>query len=169
MDFPAYVPAAVRTHLINILEGESLRGIPGYSGLLSEANQRLEAIEESLERKVICGEVEDLPNLRRQKVEASTHRDMLAGDVDCLLRLAHDPRMRDSFALLTGHVQSCHRQQVAGLRPNQSSAQGCHSWQPDSAANDDHAAQDSAAARLPIAPISEPCAHLSSPQTHSPS
>jgi hypothetical protein len=101
MDFPAYVPAAVRTHLINILEGESLRGIPGYSGLLSEANQRLEAIEESLERKVICGEVEDLPDLRRQKVEASSHRDMLAGDVDCLLRLAHDPRMRDSFALLT--------------------------------------------------------------------
>lgn len=93
MDFPAYVPAAVRTHIESILYGEQTRHIQGFVRSLEKAQHELVAISESLEREALRGEDEYLDNLRVQKVEATTHRDELAFEVDCLLRLAHDPRM----------------------------------------------------------------------------
>lgn len=104
MDFPAYVPAAVRTHIESILYGEQTRHIQGFVRSLEKAQHELVAISESLEREALRGEDEYLDNLRVQKVEATTHRDELAFEVDCLLRLAHDPRMREAFAVLTREI-----------------------------------------------------------------
>ncbi len=104
MEFPAYVPAAVRIHLENILEGEPERGIPGYVGLLEKAKQTLAAVSESLERKTFCGEDEYLDGLRIQRADAAEHFSRLSSEVDCLRRLSHDDRMRDAFAILTQEI-----------------------------------------------------------------
>ncbi len=104
MDFPAYVPAAVRANIESLLYGEQKRHIAGFLGLLEKAQHELEDISESLERNALRGENEYLDNLRRQRIEALTHRDELAAEVDCLRRLAHDSRMREVFAVLTREI-----------------------------------------------------------------
>ena len=104
MDFPAYVPAAVRAQIESLLYGEQTRHIVGFVGLLEKAQHELEAISEPLERKALSGENEYLDNLRKQRMEALTHRNQLAAEVDCLRRLAHDSRMREVFAVLTREI-----------------------------------------------------------------
>ena len=104
MDFPAYVPAAVRAHIESILYGEQTLLIPGYVGSLEKAQNQLKAISETLDRAALHGENESLDNLRMQRIEALTHRDQLALEVDCLRRLARDSRMREAFAELTREI-----------------------------------------------------------------
>jgi hypothetical protein len=99
MDFPAYVPAAVRAHITTLIEGDS-RWPQGWAASLADAERQLAEIEGAIEAKTRGGEHEYLPSLRIQRAEALAHKDMLAGEVDCLQRLAHDARMRDAFALL---------------------------------------------------------------------
>ncbi len=100
MDFPAYVPAAVRAHITKLIEGDSWEPM-GWAASLASAERQLAEIEGAIETKIRRGENDYLPSLRGQRAEAVAHRDRLAGDVDCLRRLAHDERMRDAFALLT--------------------------------------------------------------------
>lgn len=100
MEFPAYVPAAVRAHITTLLDGDDWEPM-GWHKALEEAEESLAKIEAAIEIKSRRGEVEYLDSLRKQKAEAIAHRDKLAGEVDCLRRLAHDARMRDAFALLT--------------------------------------------------------------------
>ncbi|MBT9567813.1 MAG: hypothetical protein IV085_05890 [Thiobacillus sp.] len=101
MDFPAYVPAAVRAHITHYLEGERDRSIPGYIELLAGAESQLAGIDGKIESCIRWGKDDYLPGLRKEKADAAEHRDRLAADVDCLRRLAHDARMHDAFALLT--------------------------------------------------------------------
>lgn len=106
MDFPAYVPAAVRAHITRLIEGDSWepqgwRASLAWAASLANAEESLSRIERAIETYLRRGEDDYLPSLRIQKAEALAHRDRLAGDVDCLRRLAHDARMRDAFALLT--------------------------------------------------------------------
>ncbi len=100
MDFPAYIPSVVREHLAHYLEGEIDRDIPGYAELLTKAELALAEIERAIECSTQRGEVDKLSSLRKQRTDEVNHRDALASDVDCLRRLAHDPRMRDLFALI---------------------------------------------------------------------
>jgi hypothetical protein len=100
MDFPAYVPAAVRAHITTLIDGDSWEP-QGWAASLANAEESLSRIERAIETYLRRGEDDYLPSLRIQKAEALAHRDRLAGDVDCLRRLAHDARMRDAFALLT--------------------------------------------------------------------
>jgi len=100
MDFPAYVPAAVRAHITILIEGDS-REPQGWAASLASTERQLAEIDGAIETKTRRGEHEYLPSLRIQRAEALAHRDALAGDVDCLQRLAHDARMRNAFALLT--------------------------------------------------------------------
>ena len=100
MDFPAYVPAAVRAHIATLIEGDSWEP-QGWAASLASAERQLAEIEGAIETKTRRGEHDYLPSLRIQRAEAVAHRDMLAGEVDCLRRLAHDARMRVAFALLT--------------------------------------------------------------------
>ena len=100
MDFPAFVPAAVRAYITALIEGASWEPM-GWAESLASAERQLAEIESAIETKTRCGEVDYLDGLRKQRAEAVEHRDRLAGDVDCLRRLARDARMADAFALLT--------------------------------------------------------------------
>jgi hypothetical protein len=119
MDFPAYVPAAVRKHLTHYLDGKSDRGIPSYIEVLADAESRLAEIDGKIESCIRWGKDDYLPGLRKDRVEAVAHRDWLAGDVDCLRRLGgiimlpkggpkrlapNEEPMRDAFALLTREI-----------------------------------------------------------------
>jgi len=100
MDFPTYVPAAVRAHITALIEGDS--GVPmGWQGTLAHAERRLAEIDEKIQSSIRLGKDDCLPGLRKERAEAVAHRDSLAGDVDCLRRLARDATMRDAYALLT--------------------------------------------------------------------
>lgn len=100
MDFQAYVPAAVRTHIRTLIEGDS-REPQGWAASLENAEETLARIDRAIEKYGRRGEDDYLPSLRIQRAEALAHRDRLAGDVGCLRRLAQDARMADAFALLT--------------------------------------------------------------------
>jgi hypothetical protein len=100
MDFPAYVPAAVRTQVASMIEGDSWEPI-GWAESLASAKRDLNRIEEAIEIKTRRGEVEYLPDLRKQRVEVLNHCESLASEVDCLRRLVHDARMAEAYALLT--------------------------------------------------------------------
>lgn len=100
MNFPAYVPAAVRAHITTLIEGDSY-GPHGWAASLANAEEAIVNIDRAIEIYTQRGEDDYLLSLRVQKAEAQTHRDHLAADVECLHRLVSDPRMRDAFALLT--------------------------------------------------------------------
>jgi hypothetical protein len=100
MDFPAYVPAAVRAHITTLIEGDSWEPM-GWQESLASAERQLAEIDGKIESCIRWGKDDYLPGLRKDRAEAVAHRDRLAGDVDCLQRLAHDARMRNAFALLT--------------------------------------------------------------------
>jgi hypothetical protein len=101
MDFPAYVPAAVRAHITTLIEGDSWEPM-GWQESLDSAERQLAEIDGQIESCIRWGKDDYLPGLKKERAEAVAHRDSLAGDVDCLRRLAHDARMREAFALLTG-------------------------------------------------------------------
>lgn len=97
MDFPAYVPAAVRAYITTLIEGRQ-----GWAASITSADQQLANIEREIQASIRRGEVEYLDSLlRRQKADIIELRDMSARNVECLERLAHDLRMRDAFALVT--------------------------------------------------------------------
>lgn len=100
MDFPAYVPAAVRAHITTLLDGDDWEP-RGWNKALKEAEDSLAKIEAAIEIRARRGEVEYLDSLRKQKVEAIEHRDELVGYVNSLYRLARDERMQDAYAKLT--------------------------------------------------------------------
>lgn len=100
MNFPAYVPAAVRLHITTLIEGDSYDPY-GWAACLASAEEAITSIDRAIEIYTQRGEEDHLLSLRIQKVKAQEHRDVLAADVECLRRLGNDPRMREAFALLT--------------------------------------------------------------------
>ena len=100
MDFPAYVPAAVRAHITSLIEGDSYDP-HGWAASFANAEESIARIDRDIEINIRRGEDDYLDGLRTQKAEAQAHRDLLAADLECLRRLGSDPRMRDAFALLT--------------------------------------------------------------------
>ena len=100
MDFPAYVPAAVRMYIATLIEGDSSEPM-GWAQALARAERQLSEIEGAIANQIRRGASAYLDGLRKQRAEAAEHRDRLADDVDCLGRLAHDARMADAFARLT--------------------------------------------------------------------
>ncbi|MES2770396.1 MAG: hypothetical protein V4623_00170 [Pseudomonadota bacterium] len=100
MNFPAYVPAAVRAHIATMIEGDSWEPM-GWQESLASAERQLAKIKSDIETKKQRGEVENLDSLRKQMTEAEGHRNSLRNEVDCLRRLANDARMAKAFSLLT--------------------------------------------------------------------
>lgn len=102
MDFPAFVPAAVREYVTTLIEGDScLPREPGWQELLEDVERQLAEIEGKIESRVRWREDYYLASLKNDRAEEIAHRDKLAGEVDCFRRLALDFRMREAFALLT--------------------------------------------------------------------
>ena len=97
MDFPEYVPAAVRDYITARLEGDSWEP-QGWVASLENAERQLDEIKSKMETAKESGENDDyLGALRIQDRKAQAHRDALAGTVDCLQRLANDERMRKVY------------------------------------------------------------------------
>ena len=100
MDFPAYVPAAVRKHIAAMIEGDAWEK-HGWAASLANAEKDLAEIQRKITARIERGDGDYLGSLRQQEAEAVKHRDMLAGNVECLKRLATHGRMQEAFALLT--------------------------------------------------------------------
>ncbi len=100
MDFPAYVPAAIREHLTALIEGDTWEP-QGWAASLADAEQALSEIEQAIEARIRRDDTGYLPGLRLDKAKALKHRDAIAEHVACLRRLAHDSRMRKAFVWLT--------------------------------------------------------------------
>jgi hypothetical protein len=96
MEFPAYVPAAVREYVTKLIEGNSgwQEGLVQIEGLLAE-------IDETIQSYIRCGRDDDLPGLRKERAEAVALRNRLKANVDCFRRLVQDERMREAYAILT--------------------------------------------------------------------
>lgn len=103
MDFPTYVPAAVRAYITPLIEGDEWEP-QGLAASLAAVEQHLSEIEQAIKGAIKNTSWEDdryLTYLRREELKAASCRDILAADVDCLRRLIHDGRMRDAYVLLT--------------------------------------------------------------------
>jgi len=95
MDFPPYVPNAVRVSMARMLEGRD-----SWQAALESANATLTCLEQ---RRA------DDPHddaLRIEHAESVAHRDHLAAEVTCLQRLVHDARMRPAYARLVGALNA---------------------------------------------------------------
>jgi hypothetical protein len=100
MDFPAYVPAAVRAYITALIEGDSWRA-DGVAGIPSECRAPVRRNRRKIQSDIRLGKEKHLSDLRNERAEAVAHRDSLKAEVDCLRRLAHDGRMREAYAILT--------------------------------------------------------------------
>jgi len=85
MEFPEYVPAAVRAYIQARIEGDSVEPM-GWAASLASAEEELARIDRAIEGYVRRGEADYPPSLRIQRADAKAHRDRLADDVDCLRR-----------------------------------------------------------------------------------
>ena len=99
MPFPSYVPAAVREYLHRQLDGEEPDAY-NWRSALAKAEQEIAAIHQEMERCALDQDSNSLADLRRRNQEALARRDGLSLEVECLERLASDPRMRDAYAAL---------------------------------------------------------------------
>ena len=105
MDFPIYVPAAVRLDVIKMIKGDRWE-TTGLELSLARAENQLVEIERAVQIKIESGEEEYLFSLRRQATEAKADRDRLADDLNCILRLAQDPRMEDAYILMSRNISN---------------------------------------------------------------
>lgn len=77
MDFPAYVPAAVRAHVLTLIEGDS-REPEGWAASLESAEESLARINRAIEGYLRRDEGDYLPSLRAQKAETLVHREVVS-------------------------------------------------------------------------------------------
>lgn len=105
MNFPDYVPDAVRAHISILLDGDDHEPF-GWVASLASAEKQLVDIEEWIRVRTLRGEVDVLDALRKEKAEAVKHRDGLANNVECLRRLATDLRMREAYSIIAKELQS---------------------------------------------------------------
>lgn len=99
MLFPTYIPAAVRDYLHRQLDGEEPDAY-NWRAALAKAVQEVAAIQQEMERCALGQDRNRLRDLRRHYQEALARREGLRLEVECLERLASDPRMRDAYAAL---------------------------------------------------------------------
>jgi len=105
MDFPAYVPAAVRAEIARSINGDSRRPT-GLTEALASAERRLAELEGEIETATGRGEVDYLDSLRKQRAIVAAEHDELVGNLDCVQRLALDLRMREAYVLLAGEFDN---------------------------------------------------------------
>jgi hypothetical protein len=97
MDFPSYVPNAVRVSMAARLEGDSYEP-SGYLAALAKAEDDLQRIQA---QRAGWHHDEAISNeLRIEHALATAHRDHWAAEVACCQRLVHDARMQTAYALL---------------------------------------------------------------------
>lgn len=100
MQFPVYVPAAVRDFITFLVEGKE-REWEGLAACVVKAEQELSEIRQAIEVRIWRNENEYVVGLRWKEAEAQKNCSSLIDDLECLRRLIHDARMREAYALLT--------------------------------------------------------------------
>ncbi len=100
MEFPAYLPAAVRIYVTAMIDGD-VREPHGWAMSLKDSEQTVIELEQIMEHLSRHEEFEYLDSLRKRHLEAVEHRNRYASEVDCLRRLMQDERMQEVYALLT--------------------------------------------------------------------
>lgn len=103
MMFPAFVPAAVRSYVAAVVEGDE-GDLHGLAASLDGAEMALSNIGLEIDAQIRHGESELLDSLRLQKLDATERRDNLVADLECLRRLTHDDRMSEVFSLLIREI-----------------------------------------------------------------
>lgn len=98
MDFPKYIPPAVKAHLEKELYGADI--FDGWIALLAKASKELEAIEEQITVRTLRGELDVLDALRQDRLTIIKRRDTYSRDVACLQRFIYDPRMCEGYEIL---------------------------------------------------------------------
>ncbi len=97
MDFPSYVPNAVRVSMAARLEGDRIEP-SGWISALASAEAELKRVQQMQQDYRHDEAVSN--TLRIEHAEATAHRDHLAAEVACCQRLVHDARMQTAYALL---------------------------------------------------------------------
>lgn len=97
MEFPSYVPNAVRVSMAARLEGGRLEP-SGWISALASAEARLLRVQQMQQDYRHDEALSN--NLRIEHAEATAHRDHLAAEVTCCQRLVRDARMQTVYALL---------------------------------------------------------------------
>lgn len=108
MDFPAYVPEAVRAYITALLKGDNRLGAHGWMAALDDYGRRIAEIDRQIDESIRLGHKGRLSGLREERKEAVKGRRQLAEDVDCVRRLACDERMRDVYTLLAQEFDDRH-------------------------------------------------------------
>ena len=97
MEFPSYVPNAVRVSMAARLEGDRTEP-SGWISALASAEAELIRVQQMQQDYRHDEAVSN--TLRIEHAEATAHRDHLAAEVTCCQRLVHDARMQTAYALL---------------------------------------------------------------------
>ena len=101
MDFPSYVPNAVRELIGGMIDGESGNswGDPGWRGALESADRELRRLE-GLAQTV--HDPDGLNNLRVALAEQRAHANAIGENIASLERMALRPEMQAAYARLVG-------------------------------------------------------------------
>ena len=102
MDFPAYVPAAVRKTISAYLNGDSDEVKEGLLAAIAAKKQLLPSIEASILKAEDSKKYDFIP----YKLETIEEINIIAEKIDCLIRLAKDSRKRDAYSLLILEISS---------------------------------------------------------------
>jgi hypothetical protein len=103
MDFPSYVPNAVRVQISAALEGDEW-GRDGWIGVLAKATAELSRMEAELE--AVRQHPDRATATRVRVAEQRTHCAQLADNVACFQRLALRPEMQDVYSRLVGALNT---------------------------------------------------------------
>lgn len=99
MEFPSYVPHAVRVSMAARLEGDGkLGGGDGWTSALASAEAELLRVQKMQQDYAHDEAVSN--TLRVEVAKQRAHRDHIAAEVACCQRLVHDARMQPVYALL---------------------------------------------------------------------
>ncbi len=97
MDFPAYVPETVQTHIATLIEGTA-DDPNGWEAALFSAQKQIAETEDI--EAYARGDKPEHPTASQHTADARSLCDMLTSSIACLRRLACDLRMREAYALL---------------------------------------------------------------------
>ena len=103
IDFPAYIPEPVKTHIINYIDP---LGSDGWAALLVKWRQELLDIDKKISGCSQRKEFAELDNLRIRKAEIGARLTDMEDTIACMLRLSTDARMSDVFTLLLSEISS---------------------------------------------------------------
>lgn len=100
MNFPAYVPVAVRRYVTTLIEGGAFPGDAGWKKSLAGIERRLSDIDDVLIDFIQHGQEDELSCLRQHRMAVVEEQERLVGDIACVERLVHDTRMKAVYELL---------------------------------------------------------------------